>query len=161
MRANAFIDAFYSFNPDSLESILHHAGESTSSILYYQKWAECGHYQVVHRGNCFQKNDSTLVYPVTVKDDLMVALGIDFNVTDTFHLVIKNGIIRSVETSSNDPGIYYEAKEWVKLNRPEFVSRACEGAFAGGKTPCDCISGMIKGFIEFREEEKNNQQTRQ
>ena len=147
--ANEFVDALYSFNQDSLASILSLAQASQPNILYYQTWAKCGHYEIVKRGDYIQKNDSVFVFPVTVKDDLMSALQINFNVTDTFHITIRDGKIRSVENSSNDPDTYYEAKAWVKKNRPEYVEKACEGIWNGGPTPCECIQGMIKGFAEF------------
>ena len=146
--ANKFIDAFYSFNTDSLESILSNANASQTKILFYQKWAECGNYEVITRHACIGKNDSLIICPVTVKDDLMAGLNINFNVTDTFHLTITRGRIRSVKTSSNDPDVYYKAKEWVKENRPDLIS-ACEGIGAGTPAPCECIVGMIKGFKEF------------
>jgi hypothetical protein len=151
---NEFVDAFYSFNNDSLESILALAEESQPGILYYQKWAECGNYKVVKRGDLIEKNDSLILVPVTVKDDLMAALQIDFNVTDTFHIAVQKGKIRSVQTSSNDPKEYYEAKEWVKQNRSELIERPCEGIWEGGPTPCECILGMIKGFKAFVAEAK-------
>jgi hypothetical protein len=147
--ANQFIDAFYSFNRDSLQTALALAAQSQPEILYYQKWAECAHYQVLSDSSAFEKNDSLVVFPVTVKDDLMAALNINFNVTDTFRIVIQQGKIRSVSTSSNDPATYWEAKEWVKANRPALVEKACEGAWAGGSTPCECVLGMIQGFKEF------------
>jgi hypothetical protein len=147
--ANQFIDAFYSFNKDSLQAVLASAGKSQSEILYYQKWAECAHYQVLNRTTAFEKNDSLVVFPVTVKDDLMAALNINFNVTDTFHIAIQNGKIRSVTTSSNDPATYWEAKEWVMANRPELVAIPCEGAWDDGATPCECVLGMLQGFKEF------------
>ena len=50
--AEAFIDAFYSFNPDPLLAALASAEESIPSILYYQGWAEGGNYQVVERKPC-------------------------------------------------------------------------------------------------------------
>lgn len=152
--ADEFIDAFYSFNTDSLRSALMDARASQPNILYYQKWAECGNYTIVKRHDCMVKNDSTVICPVTVKDDLMAGLGIDFNVTDTFHITVSQGHVRFVETSSNDPELYYQAKEWVAKNRPEYVEKACEGIWNGGPTPCDCIQGMIKGFREFAVEKK-------
>lgn len=147
--ANKFVDAFYSFNQDSLKSVLALATDSQPEILYYQKWAECANYKVLDRTHYFERNDSTVVFPVTVKDDLMSALQIDFNVTDTFHISIQNSKIRSVKTSSNDLPEYYQAKEWVKNNRHDLVDKACEGIWNGGPTPCDCVLGMIKGFVEF------------
>ena len=142
--SNKFVDAFYSFNQDTLKNILSDARESQLEILNYQKWAECGHYQVITRHEFIIKSDSLIKCPVTVKDDLMAGLNINFNVTDTFHLTIIKGKIRSVETSSNDLDVYYEAKEWVRKNRPALVEKPCEGS-----TPCECILGMIKGFKEF------------
>lgn len=153
--ANQFIDAFYSFNRDTLQTLLSTAAQSQPEILYYQKWAECAHYQVLDRIHYFEPNDTTVVLPVTVKDDLMSALAINFNVTDTFRLTIKNGKILSVKTSSNDPPEYYQAKEWVKQNRPELIEKPCEGIWADGPTPCECVLGMLKGFVELTEEKRN------
>lgn len=147
--ANRFIDAFYSFNRDSLTAILSDAAESQPEILYYQKWAECGNYKVLNRHSCIEKNDSLVLCPVTVKDDLIGALKINFNVTDTFHLTIIKGHIRSVTTSSNDPAMYNQAKKWVKENHPELVEEPCKGIWDGGPTPCECVKAMVKGFAEF------------
>jgi hypothetical protein len=147
--AGSFIDAFYSFDSDALRSVLSDAPGSHPEILYYQKWAECAHYQVVKSGDFIEKNDSTIICPMTVSDDLMKALQIDFNVTDSFHVVIRDGRIRAVRTSSNDPDEYYKAKEWVKASRPEYVEKSCEGIWQGGPTPCDCVLGMVKGFTEY------------
>ena len=145
----AFIDAFYSFDKGALQELLASAEGPQSEILYYQKWAECANYTIVDRTQFFETSDSVVVFPITVKDDLMGALEIDFNVTDTFHIVVKEGKIRSVKTSSNDLPVYYEAKEWVNKNRPDYVAKACEGIWAGGATPCECVQGMVKGFTEF------------
>ena len=147
--ANEFVDAFYSFNRDTLASVLSAAKQSHPEILYYQKWAECGNYKVLHRHPIVEINDSLVLCPVTVKDDLMRSLKINFNVTDTFHVTILQGRICKVTTSSNDPVEYYLAKEWVKKNRPEYIKEACEGIWEGGPTPCECIRGMIKGFGEL------------
>jgi hypothetical protein len=121
--ANRFIDAFYSFNRDSLQIMLSHALESQPNILYYQKWAECARYEVLSRDRYFEQIDSVVIVPVTVKDDLMGALKIDFNVTDTFHISIRNGSIHSVTTASNDLEEYYQAKEWVKQNVPNSLKK--------------------------------------
>ena len=155
---NKFIDAFYSFSKDSLQTILNDAKESQPEILYYQKWAECANYKIVNRVQYVEKNDSTIIFPITVKDDLMSALKIDFNVTDSFQISIINGKIRSVKTSSNDIDTYFQAKKWVNKNRPKLVEKACEGIWEGGPTPCECVLGMIKGFTEFTNEKKNNSQ---
>ncbi|HEX2935761.1 MAG TPA: hypothetical protein VHO72_10445 [Bacteroidales bacterium] len=148
--ANEFIDAFYSFNRDSLLSTLSFAKKSQPRILYYQKWAECGNYKIIRRHDCILKNDSVVICPVTVSDDLIGALGINFNVTDTFRLIIRKGQIRWVKTSSNDPELYHQAKKWVKQNRPELIKEPCRGIREGGPTPCECVRAMIKGFEEFK-----------
>lgn len=154
--ANAFIDAFYSYNGETLKSTLSQAKASQPNILYYQKWAECGNYKVLNKGIIIHENDSTLTYPITVKDDLMAALDIDFNVTDTFRLTINEGRIRSVSTSSNDPDLYYTAKDWVKENRNDLIEVPCKDIWNGGPTPCECIKSMIKAFGEFKENIKLN-----
>ncbi len=148
--ANQFIDAFYSFNKDSLKSSLSYAEKSQPSILYYQKWAECGNYEILKRFKCKEMNDSLVICPITVKDDLMSALQLDLNVTDTFHITIKERQIRSVQTSSNDPDLYYKAEEWIKQNRPEIIEAPCVGAWEGGPTPCECIKATIQGLVEFK-----------
>jgi hypothetical protein len=153
--ANQFIDAFYSFNGDSLKSALSYAKVSHPNILYYQKWAECGNYKVLNRSICKEINDSLVICPVIVKDDLMSALQIDLNVTDTFSIIIKDKKIRSVQTSSNDPDVYYEAKNWIKQNRPELIEKPCEDAWEGGPTPCECIKATIQGLAEFKANEES------
>jgi len=147
--ANKFVDAFYSFNEDRLKSILNKAIDSQPSILYYQKWAECANYEIFARNEFIVKNDSLISCPITVKDDLMGALNIDFNVTDSFHISILNDQIVSVQTTSNDLDVYYEAKDWVKTNQPELIEVPCIGIWEGGPTPCDCVKGMVKGFSLF------------
>jgi hypothetical protein len=129
-----------------LESTLIHANDSKKRILYYQKWAECGNYKVIKRNNFIKKNDSLVLCPITVKDDLIGALEVNYNVTDTFHLTIINGEIRSVDTTSDDPPLFYEAKDWTKQNRPKLINKACEGEF----TACECVKATVQGFIEFK-----------
>jgi hypothetical protein len=148
--AAEFINAFYSFNRDSLQSNLTYAKDSQHSILYYQKWVECGNYKVIKRNDFIKKNDSLVLCPITVKDDLIGALEVDFNVTDTFHLTIINRQIQSIETSSNDPDLYYEATDWIKQNRPELIEKACEGS----STACECVKATVKGFVEFKAHNK-------
>lgn len=147
--ANKFVDVFYSFDKDALAALITSAKTSQPEILYYQQWAKCANYTVLDRTKYFEKNDSTVIMPVTVKDDLMGALQIDFNVTDTFKIVIRNKQIVGVTTSSNDLDDYYKAKEWVATHKPGYIDKACEGIWAGGPTPCECVLGMIKGFEEF------------
>ncbi|WP_242083904.1 hypothetical protein [Aestuariivivens sediminis] len=147
--ANQFIDAFYSFDPEALRTVLAEAKTSRSGILFYQKWAECGHYEVLNRHQCIQKNDTLVVCPVTVKDDLMEALQLDLHVTDTFHLSIIDGHLKSVETSSNDPELFYEGRKWVRQHLPELVEEPCNREKQGGPTPCACIQATVQGLAKF------------
>ena len=147
--ANQFIDAFYSFNQDSLTKILSDANKSRPGILFYQKWAECGNYGVINRAEVIVKNDTLVICPVTVRDDLIQALQLDMHVTDTFHLGIINGHIKSVETSSNDPELFHEARKWVSENLADLVDQPCNWEKEGGPTPCECVKATVQGFKEF------------
>ena len=147
--AEAFIDAFYSFDRSSLESFLSSAEESIPSIAYYQGWAAGGNYLIVNRRPCEEKESNVVRCAITVEDDPMLALGIDFKVTDTFEVSFENGEIRSVETSSDDMQVYYDAAEWVKRELPELVDIPCQGFFDGGPTPGDCARAMAEGYRRF------------
>ena len=52
--AEAFIDAFYSYDPALLASVMD-AGEEGDRILYYQAWAEAANYKIKKRKPCFEK----------------------------------------------------------------------------------------------------------
>ena len=147
--AESFVDAFYSFNPGMLRGTLSNAEDSIPSILFYQGWAEGGNYEIVERMPCVVTIDETISCSITVKDDLIQTLGIDFNVTDTFHLTFSGGQIVAVTNSSNDPKEYHDAKEWVQENRPELIDEPCKGFFDGGPTPGDCVRAMVAGYSEF------------
>ena len=154
--ANNFIDAFYSFDSNKLLPMLKYAGNSKSEILYYHGWAEGGNYEVIKRHPCEVKNDSLVICPVTVKDDLIQALELNFNVTDTFHIVIKDEKITSITTSSDDPEIFYEAEEWIRKNHPELINEPCKGIWEDGTTPNECVRAMVKGYSKFIAEKKSN-----
>ena len=147
--AEAFIDAFYSFNQVALEVTLSSAEESIPSIGFYQGWAEGGNYEIVDRMPCEVRSVELISCSITVKDDLIGALGVDFNVTDTFHLTFSDGSIVSVETSSNDPQVFYDAENWVRENRPELIREPCRGYRDGGPTPGKCVQAMVQGYAEF------------
>ena len=147
--AEAYVDAFYSFDPEAMMGVLASAEESLPVMLFYQGWAEGGNYEVVKRFPCAQSNDETIDCSITVRDDLIGALGIDFNVTDTFHVTVVDGEIVRVTNSSNDPQAYYDAEEWVRTNRPELIELPCEGFFDGGSTPGDCVRAMVSGYAEY------------
>jgi hypothetical protein len=147
--AEAFIDAFYSFDRSRLESFFSFAEESIPSIAYYQGWAEGGNYEIVNRRPCEEKGANIIRCAITVEDDPMLALGIDFKVTDTFEISFENGEIKSVETSSDDMQVYYDAAEWVRKELPELVEEPCQGFFAGAPTPGDCARAMTEGYRRY------------
>ena len=139
----------YSFDPVRLRRALYFAKESIPELAFYQGWAEGGHYTIVSRTPCEARSPSEVSCSITVKDDLMKALRVNFNVTDTFHLSFAEGMIVSVRTTSNDPAIWEDAKAWVRQNRSELVRKPCEGYFNGGPTPGDCVRAMVQGLKEF------------
>jgi hypothetical protein len=152
-HAEALIDAFYAFDKKALEYHLDYAQASIPSITYYQGWAEGGNYQIISRAPCQIEAQDTVTCAITVRDDPMLALGIDFNVTDTFHISFSNGHISAVRTTSNDLQVYKDAAEWVQSEMPELISEPCEGFFAGGPTPGDCARAMTKGYAKFADRE--------
>lgn len=148
-KAEAFIDAFYSFDANRLAAVLDHAKSSQPDILYYQGWAQGGNYKVMSRQPCAAESEDSIACPVTVDDDLGNALELSFDVTDTFHLKFSGGDIIAVTTSSDDPPEFYSAEAWVKEHRRELVEGPCQGYFDGGPTPGACVVGMVQGFKEF------------
>ena len=147
--AEAFIDAFYSFDRARLDAAMVDAPESKPDILYYQGWAEGGNYAVLERKACRFDKASQVSCGVTVKDDLMPALGFAWHVTDVFHFEFANGRIVKVWNSSNDPPEEELAFKWLRRERPEIFDGPCRDMFEGGPTPHDCIKAIVKGFAEF------------
>ena len=147
--AEAFIDAFYSFDPLALEATLSSAAGSVLAITYYQGWAEGGNYKIVDRKHCEIKAANVVSCSITVEDDPMLALGIDFDVTDTFEITFTDTAITAVETSSDDIQLYYDARDWVRRELPALVEEPCQGYFDGGPTPGDCARAMAQGYIQF------------
>lgn len=147
--AEAVIDAFYSFDKSRLTSAMASAGESIPAIVFYQGWAEGGNYRVVNRMACKEETPGEVSCSVTVKDDLIGALGIGFNVTDTFHMSFTGGKLAKVTTSSDDPQAFHDAMAWVKKERADLIREPCQGFFAGGPTPGECVKAMVRGFAEF------------
>lgn len=152
-RAEAFIDAFYTFNDGELASFLSNAAGSAPKLAFYQGWAEGGNYRIINRRPCEAQSPTTISCAITVEDDPVLALGIDFKVTDTFTITFtgtETGTeISSVETSSNDQQIYYDAFDWVTKEMPEVMSGPCQGFFDGGPTPGDCARAMAEGYRRF------------
>lgn len=147
--AEALVDAFYSFDPGRLRRAMSGAASSVPKILYYQGWAEGGNYVVVERKPCRASTADEVRCDITVRDDLIGALGTGYNVTDSFHLKFHGREIAAVRTTSNDPPEFDQALEWLRAQRPELISGACQGFFAGGPTPGDCARAVVKGFAEF------------
>lgn len=147
--AETLIDAFYSFSPIELEPLLSKAASSAPTILYYQGWAEGGNYKIVNRQACKAVTENVISCAITVQDDPVLALNIDFNVTDTFTITFSNTEIITVETSSNDKQIYLDAFNWVTKEMPEVMSGPCLGFFNGGPTPGDCARAMTQGYRKF------------
>lgn len=147
--AEALIDAFYAFDPGRLRGALSAAPDSMPNILYYQGWAQGGNYVVRDRQPCrFEKADE-IACSITVKDDLIAALGTGYDVTDTFHLTVADGRIVKVRTSSNDPPEFDRALDWLRAVRPQLMTGPCRGFFAGGPTPQACVREVVKGFAQF------------
>lgn len=147
--AETFVDAFYSFDREHLVGVLSLAKDSIPEIVYYQGWAVGGNYKVLERKPCVRDGATTVSCSIKVKDDLMGALGIPFDVTDTFHLTFSKGNIVAVKTSSNDLEVFGDAEKWVRRTRPELISEPCKGYFDGGPTPELCVQAMVRGYAEF------------
>jgi hypothetical protein len=147
--AERFIDAFYSFDAAPLRSVMASAPTSLPKILYYQGWAEGGNYVVLQRKPCRLEKPNEVRCDITVKDDLIAALGTGFDVTDSFHLTLEEGRIVSVRTSSNDPPEMEQAFKWLRRERPDIWTGPCRGFYAGGLTPQDCVRAVVRGFADF------------
>ena len=148
--AERLIDAFYSFNPVPLRAALADAPASAPQIIYYQGWAEGGNYAVLKRKPCRFSAANEATCEITVRDDLIAALGTGYWVTDTFDLTFSDGRIVKVRTSSNDPPDFERAFDWLKRERPELMTGVCRGFFAGGATPQDCVKAIVQGFAVYR-----------
>ncbi len=147
--AEAFIDAFYSFDSNPLGDLLADAGESKADMLFYQGWAQAGNYIVMNRRPCELMSDNVVSCAITVQDDLVLALGIDFDVTDTFMLTIEDGSITQIETSTDDPQLYHDASNWVWENRPDLVGGPCDGDSGVAPDPEQCVLGALEGYREY------------
>jgi len=147
--AAAFIDAFYSFDIGRLRKAMADARGSMGDTLYYQQWAEAGHYVVLDRKPCRLDKPSEVLCPVTVRDDLAPALGTSFHVTDDFHFAFRGTRIVKVWNSSDDPPEFHQAMQWLRRERPGIFTGPCRGMWEGGPTPKDCVRAVVKGFGEF------------
>lgn len=150
VAAERVIDAFYSFDPRPLRAALAQAPESQPQILFYQGWAQGGNYRVLGRQPCSFASAAEVTCAITVRDDLIAALGTGYWVTDTFHLTIADGRIVKVRTSSNDPPDFEAALTWLQRQQPAVMTGPCRGFFAGGPTPQDCVRAVVAGFQAYR-----------
>ena len=146
--AEAFVDAFYSFDSAALTATLPGAASSIPFVTYYQGWAEGGNYEVVNRTPCVGVG-SIYSCRITVKDDLARALNLDFDVTDTFSLFFSGEEITEVRFDSDDPELVDSAFDWLFGNRPELFDGVCAGFFEGGPTPGECVQAVVEGFEDF------------
>lgn len=150
-KAEAFVDAFYAFDPARLKATLADAPESAPTIIFYQGWAEGGNYRVLKRAPCRRTAPEEIACAITVKDDLVPAAGVAFDVTDTFTLTVRDGRIVAVRTSSDDPEPVRAAFRRLFAEQPAlFETGACKGFFAGGPTPGDCVRAVAAGFAAQR-----------
>jgi hypothetical protein len=147
--AEKLIDAFYSFDPARLRTAMSHAPASAPQLLYYQGWAKGGNYIVLTRKPCRLERADEVSCAITVRDDLITALGTVYDVTDTFHLSFRGGRIVKVQTSSNDPPEFELALDKLRRERPQVFTGPCREFFAGGPTPQDCVRAVVQGFEDF------------
>jgi hypothetical protein len=148
--AEELIDAFYSFDPGQLRVALSAAPTSQPTILFYQGWAEGGNYAIIKRESCRYIDESEITCAITVRDDLIAALGTGYWVTDMFHLTFQEGRITKVRTTSNDPPEFEQALNWLKRERPDVMTGPCLGFFTGGPTPNECVRAVVSGFEAYR-----------
>jgi hypothetical protein len=151
--AETFVDAFYSFDEDRLAALLSSAGESQLRILGYQAWADGGHYEIIERMPCEAAEGGVVGCSITVRDDLIAALGLGWWVTDRFEISIEDGAIVSAKTSSNDPQVYHDARAWVQEHRNDLIEGPCEESpeVRLRLTPGLCAEAMTQGYLDFAE----------
>ena len=148
--AERLIDAFHSVSPAQLRAAMSDAPASQPQLLYYQGWAEGGNYVVVERKPRRRAAEDEVSCAITVRDDLIVALQTGYLVTDTFHLTLRDGRIIEVRNSSNDPPDFDQALNWLNREPPDVMTGPCQGFFAGGLTPQDCVRAVVAGFAAYR-----------
>lgn len=152
-KAEEVIDAFYTFDRIWLERLIISAKGSVPAITFYQGWAEGGNYRIIVRSPCIIKSVNVIRCSITVEDDLMKALQIDYHVTDTFTFTFSKLKITKIDTSSNDLEVFWHARKWVETYHPNLIEISCKGMWEDGITPEDCVKDMITGYKLFRESE--------
>ena len=150
LAAEAFIDAFYSWDADALTRTLDTAtlpSEEAARVLYYQGWAEAGDYRIQNRRPCARSQDGRVECSITVTDDIGKTLG--YVATDVFHLSIEAGRIVGVAFDSDDPPVFDELFAWMAKDRPEVFTGPCKDLFSGGTTPSPCVKAVVKAARDF------------
>lgn len=149
--AEIFIDAFYSWDAERLARSINASPEETAAVLYYQGWAEGGHYEVKVRRPCTATQADQIQCRITVTDDFGKAMG--YTATDTFTLTMNANQIAGVTFEGDDPPIFNELQAWMMTNRPEIFSGPCKDLFAGGTTPGQCaraVASVVRDFMHLR-----------
>lgn len=147
LLAERFIDAFYSWSPNALSTVLAKAPADSHRTLYYQAWAESGDYQIQTRRPCTITSPSQAECAITVTDNIGAALG--YIATDTFKLSFANNNLVAVRFTSDDPPILQELFAWLQKNRPEVFAGPCKGLFEDGTTPGACIRAVVQGAKDY------------
>ena len=146
--AEAFIDAFYSWNAEALSAVMTSTEPTQADrALYYQAWAEGGHYRIQKRRPCAQSEDGRIECAITVTDDIGAVLG--YVATDVFRLSIAQGSLVGVEFDSDDPPIFEALFEWMTKDRPEVFAGPCRDLFSGGQTPGPCVRAVVQAAKDF------------
>ena len=146
VTAEAFIDAFYSWDRQTLENTLTSDTLGAEQVTYYQGWAKGGNYAIQNRRPCAWAEEE-IQCPITVTDDFGKTLG--YTATDTFHLTIQDSKVASVRFTADDPPIFSELQAWMMAERPEIFAGPCKDFFAGGTTPGDCARAVANAAREF------------
>lgn len=147
--AESILDAFYSWDSDSLGQRLASA-EGSGAMLYYQKWAEAAHYELEERRPCEQVSTSSVRCAITVTDDFGMALG--YTATDTFAFGFSDAGVTLVEFEGDDPAIFTALFAWMAVYRGEVFENECRDMFSTGTTPADCarsVADAANAFVEW------------
>lgn len=148
LAAESFIDAFYTWDAEALADLVQSAPADAPQALYYQAWAEAGHYSIQTRRPCAPAESGTVTCAITVTDDIGTALG--YMATDTFHFTVSAGEIVGIEFTSDDPPVLEAVITWMAEDRPEVLDGPCKDMFAGGTTPAACVRAVVQGARDYR-----------
>lgn len=139
--AEAFVDAFYSWDAAALRALIQ-PGADADRVLYYQGWAEAANYRISERQPCRAISPDTVSCAITVTDDFGQALG--YVATDTFTLSIRGDSVRAVTFEGDDPPVFEAVFDWIGETRPEVFTGPCRDMFDGGTTPGDCARAVAE-----------------